>query len=483
MSISSALNSAMSGLTAAGRSSSIVSENLANAMTPGYARRSLLLSSNGQAGPGVQVTGVQRHSDPGILANRRMADAEYGMASTLAGFHTRFEALVGTSTDASSINARLAEFESSLISAASRPDSVQRLDIVAVRADGLAQAINDASEGVRSMRTQADHAIGTQVDRLNQALENVQELNTRITATKSSGGNMAALLDQRQMLIDEINTIVPVNVVPRDHEQVALYTNGGAILLDGPAATLSFTVTPNTMPQMNIQDGTLSGLEINGVPVRTGGQNGAMPGGKLAAQFKIRDELAVSAQEDLDVVARDLIERFEDTTLDTTLAPGDPGLFTDRGAVFDASQQVGLARRLRLNTAVDPAVGGESWRLRAGLGAAAPGEPGDSRLLQALEQILSDPRIVTSDSLGTGQMTAAGVGASLLSRAGQNRHLSDEALSFSSASQSEMTQIELAQGVDTDAELQALMVIEQAYAANARMIEAADDMMQTLLRL
>lgn len=483
MSISTALNSAMSGLTAASRASAIVSENLANAMTPGYARRSLVLSSNALTGPGVQAVGIQRHSDPGILANRRMADAEYGMASTLAGFHTRFESLVGTATDEGSISARLAEFESSLIAAASRPDSEQRLEMVAVRAGDLAQSISDAAEGVRSMRTQADHAIGAQVDRLNQALSNVQELNTRITATSSGGGSTAALLDQRQMLIDEINAIVPVNVVERDHGQIALYTNGGAVLLDGPAATLSFSVTPYVVPEMSVDTGTLSGLQINGVSVRTGSQNSVMQGGTLAAEFQIRDELAVAAQADLDVVARDLIERFETASLDTTVATGDPGLFTDGGSAFDVTQEVGLAGRLKLNSLVDPAQGGESWRLRAGLGATDPGEQGDAQLLQAFEQILGELRTVSSTGLGTGQMTAAGLGSSLQSRAGQNRSLSDQSLSFASASKFELTQIELAQGVDTDAELQALMVIEQAYAANARVIEAADDMMQTLLRL
>ena len=483
MSISSALNSAMSGLTAAGRASAIVSENLANAMTPGYARRSLVLTSNANAGPGVQVVGIHRHSDPGILANRRMADAEYGKANTLADFHARFETLVGAPADAGSISMRLAEFENSLISAASRPDSVQRLDMVAVRAGDLAQSISTAAEGVRSMRTQADHAIGTQVDRLNLALKNVQELNTRIATSKPGAGNTAALLDQRQMLVDEINTIVPVNVADRDYGKIALYTNGGAILLDGPAAQLSFSVTTYTVPEMNVEDGTLSGLQINGVSVRTDRDSGAMQGGTLAAQFQIRDELAVTAQTDLDVVARDLIERFETPTLDATVAIGDPGLFTDGGSAFDPALVVGLSGRLTLNRVVDPAEGGESWRLRAGLGAAAPGESGNAQLLQAFEQILADPRTVTSGNFGTGQLTAAGLGSGLLSQAGQNRNLSEQSLSFASTSQFELAQIELMQGVDTDAELQAMMVIEQAYAANARMIEAADDMMQTLLRL
>lgn len=41
--------------------------------------------------------------------------------------------------------------------------------------------------------------------------------------------------------------------------------------------------------------------------------------------------------------------------------------------------------------------------------------------------------------------------------------------------------MELAQGVDTDAEMQKLMVIEQAFAANAQVVSAADEMMQLLL--
>ena len=36
-------------------------------------------------------------------------------------------------------------------------------------------------------------------------------------------------------------------------------------------------------------------------------------------------------------------------------------------------------------------------------------------------------------------------------------------------------------GVDTDRELQRLMLIEQAYAANARVLQTVDDMMNALM--
>ena len=482
MGISSALHSAISGLTAASRAAEIVSENIANAQTRGYARRSLELSSN-SVSPGVRILGVHRHADPGIIANRRQSETIFGAAEALAGFHSRFETLVGRATDPGSISMRVADFETSLIEAASRPESPQRLDSTVTGARDLAQSITAASEGLRSMRTQADTAIGVQVDRLNQALQDVQTLNVRITATVANGNGVAALLDQRQMLLDEINQIVPVNVVDRDRGQVALYTDGGAILLDGPAAELSFSPVRDTMPEMTIDNMALSGLEINGVAVRTDSKNGALRGGTLSAQFEIRDELAISAQADLDAVARDLIERFETASLDSTVAIGDPGLFTDSGAVFSAANEIGLAGRLSLNSSVDPDQGGESWRMRAGLGAVSPGEPGEARQIQAFIQILTERRMPGSTGFGTGQQTLAGLGTVLMSRAAQNSGQSDRMLSFAAASMTELTRIELAQGVDTDAELQALMIIEQAYAANARMIEVADEMMQALLRI
>lgn len=479
MSLSSALSSAMSGLTAASRASGIVSDNLANVMTPGYARRSLELTSSGTAGPGVRVVGVQRHADPGIVSVRRAADAEFGNAQALAQFHSRFASLVGGPTDPTSIGARIADLESNLISAASHPDSAQRLNGVVHSANALVDGITAAADGVAQMRVQADTAIGVQVERLNDALSNVRKLNLRITSTQASGGEVASLLDQRQGLVDQINEIVPVNQVDRDYGQIALYTDGGAILLDGQAARVGFSPTGIITPDMTIGNSALSGLDINGVAI---GMR-SIAGGSLAAQFGVRDDLAVSAQADLDTMARDLIERFETASLDPTTTSGDPGLFTDAGAAFDPLLEVGLSNRLSLNATVDPAQGGESWRLRAGLGAPTPGLPGDARQLQAFSDILGAARTPTSTSFGTGMKTAADLGSALMSRAAQRASFSDQALTFATAGKTEMTRIELEQGVDTDAEMQTLMIVEQAYAANARMISAIDDMMETLLRL
>lgn len=482
MTLATALNSALSGLAVQGRASGVVSENIANALTPGYARRSLELESNSAVASGVRATGIRRHVDPALLAGRRSADAALGAAEVLANFTSRYADALGQSGEESALTTRLAAFEASLIDAASRPDSTLRLEAVAQRANDLAVAISSASDRLQELRSAADRDIAAQVQRLNAALAEVAELNTRITSTQARGAETAALMDTRQALIDEINVIAPVRVLPRAHGQVALFSEGGAILLDGSPAQFGFAPVQQIVAEMAV-GGALSGLTLNGREIRTEQGKGALEGGRLAAQFHIRDQLAVSAQAGLDSLARDLVERFADPGVDPTLAAGIAGLFTDGGAVFDPADERGLAARIAVNAAADPAQGGDSWRLRAGLGAATPGEAGESRLLQALAATLTAQRLPLSGSFGTGALTAAEVSSTILSTAAQTAAQAEDRLSFAQASQLHMQQIELSQGVDTDAELGRLLLIEQAYGANARMIQVVDEMMQTLLRI
>ena len=483
MNMTTALNNALGGLTAAGRGASVVSGNIANALTPGYARRTLELTTNTIAGNGVRTVGVTRHQDPVLTANRRESDASLASTSAISDFFNRFEKAVGSVDDPSSFAARLTEFENSLTTASSLPDSKVRLDQAARAARDLANSLNAASERLRQARSDADRTIGKHVDRLNQTLQDIEVLNNKIPGIRNSGGDINALIDQRQILIDQVNELIPVNVVARDNDRVSIYSDGGLILLEGQAAQFNFTTTGETKPHMTVANGLLSGLEMNGQPVRTGGDNAQLRGGALAAQFEIRDELAIEAQVHLDTAARDLIERFETAGLDPTAAATDPGLFTDEGNRFNPTAVTGLASRISLNAIVDPDAGGDSWKLRAGLGAATPGDPGNSTQLRAFSAVLNDARPTAGALFGTGNLRAAEIAEGLLSKAGADAHAAQGRRTFAKNTQLEMARIEAEQSVDTDTELQNLMQIEKNYAANARIISTVDEMMDTLLRL
>ncbi len=481
MSISSSLSNALSGLTAASRAAEVVSSNVANAQTPGYGRRELDVSSRYLGG--VQVDGVNRNVDQQVVQDRRLADAALGYNSTVADFHAGIETALGTPDQEWSLSGRVAALEAALVEATSRPDNQARLSAVRNAAEGLATKLNTVSDAVQTARMDADAEISTQVARLNAGLEQVQHLNFQIKEAQARGQDPSPLMDMRQVAIDDISGIVPLKQVDRDFGQVALYTPGGAIVLDGTAAEVGFSNVGVIVPEMTLESGALSGLTINGREVRTSGANSPIQGGSLAALFEVRDELATGAQSRLDAVARDLVERFQDPAVDPTLGATDPGLFTDAGAAFDVSDEVGLASRIELNALVDPDRGGDLWRLRDGLGAVAEGDAGDSTLLQALNTALTGERVAASgDFLGVSR-SASGLAADFLSRVGMERHAAENQESFAVSHQESLALLEAENGVDTDHELQKLMLIEQAYAANARVISTVDQMLRQIMEL
>ncbi len=485
MSITGSLSNALSGLTASSRAAQTVSNNVANALTEGYGRRELQLSARVVAGggSGVQVDGVNRVVDNGVLRDRRFADAALGLADGKVAFFEDVERLVGTPDAGNSLSGRLRDLESNLITAVSRPDSDTRLNAVAVSASDLVQTLNRASDGVQSLRLDADRSIEAQVQQLNDGLQQVEDINAAISRLNGLGRDVTGLEDQRQQVIDQISTIVPVREVPRDDGKVSLFTQGGGILLDDTAVQVDFSGVNIITADMTVASGALSELSIGGQTMTTAGSYAPFAGGSLAAAFEVRDTLATGVQSDLDAVARDLIERFEESSVDPTTLAGAPGLFTDNGIALNIANEVGLAGRISLSSAVDPAQGGSLSLLRDGLGATATGPGGNATQLQSFADALNAVRAPAS-----GNQTGYGNTVHTLAAATASRFTGDLVVlerdaSFASAEAQALREQEFANGVDTDQELQKLLLIEQSFAANARVIQTVDTLIQELLSI
>ena len=484
MSISGALSNALSGLSAASRAAEVVSSNLANSMTEGYGRRSLEVSAaSGTSTGGVRLDGIQRHIDPNTLADRRQADAAYSGSDRLLSYATSMEQLAGLPNDSGSLAGLIATFEASLTSSANMPESHDRLQLVSASAANLAQGFNRISDGIQESRMEADRNIDAMVSALNSNLSRVEKLNKEITSARVSGHETAALLDQRQNLIDEVSKVVPIRLMPRDNDTVALYTQQGVALLDGSAAKIEFTAANQITPYQHIEDNTLSGLSINGVEVRTGSANGVIGEGALAAEFAIRDELTVQAQNNIDSLAEDMIGRFQGAGVDPTLTAGQPGLFTDAGAAYVGPDNTGLADRMSLNALVDMTQDAEVWRLRDGLGALTSGPASESSLLQGLSDAMTEKMTLSSGTLSGQSGSAHELATRLSSLNGGERLSREQEMSFASTKLNILKDAEMSDGVDSDAEMQRLLLIEQSYAANARVIQTIDELMDTLLGL
>ncbi|QUS36008.1 flagellar hook-associated protein FlgK [Falsirhodobacter algicola] len=234
------------------------------------------------------------------------------------------------------------------------------------------------------------------------------------------GADASGLLDQRQSLIDGIAGLVPLREVEGQDGRVSLYTASGTALLDGRAGELA--------------RGTGGGLTLNGRDLPTS----AIEGGALAAQISVRDDLGVAAQADIDAFAADLQSRL-------------PGLFE------------GPPLKVQASVAASP------QQVRDGAGGG--GTSGDaSRIVGMLNALTA----------GAG---AGGAADALASSAASSRVVAEDRQAYATARYDTLHSAELEGGVDTDVEMQDLLLVQQIYSANAKVIQAIDGMLGQLMEL
>lgn len=437
MSLGSALSIAQSGLTANSRAADLVAQNVANALTEGYSRKELSVTTRPTGG--VAVTGITRFADQAVIADRRLAGAGSAGSTLIADFLAGQEKAIGVAGATGSLGGLVASLDTALITAASQPQSHAALATAVGAADTLARRVNDVANGVQAARLGADANIAASVTQINTTLKQVEALNTQI-ASAPAGRDVTSLQDRRQHLVDSISGQIPLREVAQADGRIALMTTGGVTLLDGKAAVLGFAPVHTMTKEMSVASGALSGLTLNGreMPVVSLGD------GALGAHFVIRDVLAPEAQARIDTIAQDLTTRFAGT-----------------GLIEAGASGIEVNADLRA----------EPWRLRDGLAAAAEGAAGDASRLNGLVAALS------------GGQGAAGIVGEALSAASSARLTAQDRASFDTARHDTLRVAELADGVDTDAEMANLMSIQQAYTANVKVIQAVDSMMQTVLGL
>lgn len=115
MSIGSALSNAMSGLDAAAKSAELISSNVSNALTPGYAKRSLELSSRQSAQGGVKIDAVLRQENKVICSERRLADGRNEQSSARSLFLDSMVNLLGELGTSSSLSGDISKLENALL--------------------------------------------------------------------------------------------------------------------------------------------------------------------------------------------------------------------------------------------------------------------------------------------------------------------------------------------------------------------------------
>ncbi|WP_424926897.1 flagellar hook-associated protein FlgK [Amaricoccus tamworthensis] len=487
MSLNTALLNASSGLRANARLVDGISDNVANALTEGFARREVDLTStviNGY-GAGVGINGTNRAEHVRMTAERRAVEAPLGASHTISEAWERMLNVVGEPGAEGSLGEMVNALESNLITLASTPQSATEQAATVQAAQNLVNSLNAISAENDSIRTDAELEIARQVDTVNAALHDIDDLNNRIVHMTNTGGDYNALMDERDRKIDEIATIIPVSVVRQDRNQVAVYSSNGGVLLNGKVYELNFEPKAGgvtTEMQVGVALNYLQqdrGANIGFEDIAAGTGSGLLDGGSLGALFELRDSVVPEYQGEIDAYAVDLIERFRDLMPAGFLDGSGEGLFVDSAGTGVA---VGMSNRIEINAAVDPAQGGEVWRIRDGLGAAVEGETGFGDYIEAMSDALAVARTPTGFALQTNAASSSAFAGEIASYFAGEAYRADSDLAYLNGLSETLAENEInIIGVDTDHELQRLMVVEEAYAANAKVLSVLDELMQLLL--
>lgn len=476
MAFSSALSNAISGMNAAATSAQVRAHNIANATDPGFARRDVELGA-GTVG-GVRIVLVSRATDALLTADRISAEARAGASTTQSDAVARINALFGEPGDTDGLIASITRFDAAMADLATSPESASFHRAMLTAAQELTGQFGRLGDEITDMRLQADQEIAARVNEVNDALHALRDLNGEGVDNVLTLGDIA---ESQQSLIDQIGASLDIVVARSDSGKISIRTQEGVPLLGEHVREVSFRPGGVPTPGTTIASGHLSGLSVDGVDI-TPGQGGAQAirSGTLAGLFSVRDDIAPDYGARLDRLASDLVERFSGGAGDPTLPAGTEGLFT----TGRATGVPGAASALSVNPAVNPSEGGALWRLRDGIGATGPGPSAGIGVLSSLRTAWEAPKALSEATDSPAALSfsegvsafASVIGTDTVGRA-------VEATTHTATAQTMKDRELAAIGVNTDDELQRVLLIEQAYAANARVVQAVSDMMARLLEI
>ena len=469
MSLTGALNSATSGLRTTQTLSRVAADNVSNALNPGYVRRRAMVVTPNTHQSGSMVGEIRREVNASL---QRMARHETGKMARFQvvqeGLRS-YTAYLGQPGDGSSPADKFSAFQNSLTTLVNMPSSNGAQSGAVLAAEDLALSIRNASQTLGTTATEVDMEIRYEVADLNQALYQLRELNIQRRDFGEGTLETAKYDEQIDQVLDQISGIVDIRSTISSNGSVSIYTRGGAALIEGDQVQ---DVT------FNQGDGTLMAGMQDITPFKDGVRG--LQQGSLVGLSELKRDVIPRFKLQLDEYARGLIETFEGA--DASLTPGQPGLFTDNGVAFNPANLDGLAARIQVNEQISLQGDAEVWRIRDGLGAAAPGDVADSTQLSAFIAALDNP---LGAAVATGippTVTLRDFGAEMVtSQASERARAENDFNAASSAAEVVLAARRNTEGVNIDDEMQQLLLIEQSYAANSRILTTVSEMIDTLI--
>jgi len=464
VSLSAALSGAVAGLALTQRATEIASANIQNAATPGYARRTLAREAQAIPGTAVDAGAVTRAADPALQSEALRLGAEgEGSTASADALRALLDALGGGDGSAPLVRAAQDFADGWRLWQAEPEDGLAAREVVA-RGEALAAEVRRAAQAVEQADSRIVADTSASVDRLDELLDRLAQVNTRLGGTSGADETAAGLADQRDSILGEIATLVEIRVLPRQGGAVAVFTAGGLALLDGAPERLGYdgrTVT-------RADGGTIN--------------PGALGAGRIGALLALRADGSPNAPSSDPGVEtlRKLRERLDEFARQFSQpSPGGAGRPPRFADAYDA-----VVPRSDAELGAGFFVGGNRFDIAV-----------NPELLSGFRQPKPDAAGPVADALGAGgrrfaagglvlpDTTLSGMAESILAGlARDTATLGSRGEARAAAREVVEGRLRNATGVNIDAELAQLQLLQTAYAAAARVVTTVQAMFEALDR-
>lgn len=298
------LTIATSGLYTYQAALNTTGNNISNVETPGYSRQQIVQQAGdalrayttyGQIGTGVVTTDITQLRSEFYDKQYRDSATGFGEFFTKNYYMKQLENLFHEDKDTEGYISAFNTFFNSLDSASSHANDVTYLTQFVNDAQKFADYFNQISTGLTKMQDDLNEEVKSLTDRVNSIAQQIYALNKQINVSELAGGNANAIRDERALLVDELSTIVPIEVT-----ETAITSSQGFV---SKATDYTITICGQTLVDNNsynqlqctarenkVNQSDVKGLyEVTWSNGMAFGVTSSDVGGKLKAVLDLRD--------------------------------------------------------------------------------------------------------------------------------------------------------------------------------------------------
>jgi flagellar hook-associated protein 1 len=485
VSLTSALSIATGGLANINAQLALVSQNVANASTPGYAEEiatQYSVVAEGQ-GLGVHIGPATRDVDTALQAE------VFSQNGSVAGLQTRqtalqaIDATMGTPGQNADIASMIGDLQNQFSTLLNNPSSLAQQSQVVTSATTLTRNINALSNAYGQQRQTAQDNLVSEVGTLNTTLATIGGLSNQIIALQSTGQSTAALESQRDAAIATVSQLVSVKVLQQSNGDVLLTTPAGLTL------PIHSATPPFSTSDVNVQSGSYyPGGGIPGIMLGGSDVTSSLQGGQIGANITLRDTTLPTDQAELDELSENMATRFQANGLTLFTDPtGNVPVATPPPA---QNGYIGFSSTIQVN----PAVIANPSMVRDGNVPPVSAMSGYTTIINAvLNNTLGSNPPLAANVTGLGPSgtlnasfssppTLGGFASTMLAAQAQDSASATNQLATAQAVQTTLTgQISAQSGVNIDTEMSNMIQLQNSYGANAKVIAAVQSMWNQLL--